>query len=214
MENKTFYALVLGALAVAAAIGSVASVSFASAQSPENVKAMKAVRFEGAPDFLTFNATIPEIKGSVDAGKELLSLAQVDFTTAAKTASEVGNGTVISGQMAVEQDYLVYSFDVVSGGQERTLIIDAGNGKVLHMTEARLSTYGQSLATEASLALQATPQPLASPTWRSSCSQRRKKSSREESCAALPLFNFFIFHIISVIIPTRWHTCLPRREDF
>jgi hypothetical protein len=137
MENKTFYALVLGALAVAAAIGSVASVSFASAQSPENVKAMKAVRFEGAPDFLTFNATIPEIKGSVDAGKELLSLAQVDFTTAAKTASEVGNGTVISGQMAVEQDYLVYSFDVVSGGQERTLIIDAGNGKVLHMTEAR-----------------------------------------------------------------------------
>jgi len=49
----------------------------------------------------------------------------------------VGNGTVIRGQLAVEHDYLFYSFDVVSGGQERTLIIDASKGKVLHMTEAR-----------------------------------------------------------------------------
>lgn len=42
MERRTFYVLALGALAVAAAIGSVTTVSFASAQAPDNNVTTKA----------------------------------------------------------------------------------------------------------------------------------------------------------------------------
>ncbi|MEO9363300.1 MAG: PepSY domain-containing protein [Nitrososphaera sp.] len=140
MENKrTFYAMVLGALAVAVAVGSIATVSFASAQTPSNeaVRA-KIVALNGTavPDVLFQKfAAIPDIKGSVNAGSDLMSKVQVSFSDAAKTAADSANGSVVGGSLTIEQSYLVYSFRVLSGDQIKTVIVDAGNGQVLYTSE-------------------------------------------------------------------------------
>lgn len=135
MENRTFYAMVLGALAVAAAIGSVASFSFASAQTsegPENV----VVRATGPHDvFYSGMSAFPEIDGSINAGSEVMSMAETSFIEAAEIATEAGNGTVIGGDMTIEQGYLVYVFRVLSGDMVKTVIVDAGDGEVLHVSE-------------------------------------------------------------------------------
>lgn len=139
MENRTFYAMVLGALAVAAAIGSVASFSLASAQTsegPENV----VVKATGPHDVfygagMAGLSAFPEIDGSIDAGSEVMSKAETSFIEAAEIATEAGNGTVIGGNMTIEQGYLVYVFRVLSGDMVKTVIVDAGNGEVLHVSE-------------------------------------------------------------------------------
>jgi uncharacterized membrane protein YkoI len=141
MENdkRTFYALVLGALAVAAAVGSIASVSFASAQtsSEDTTTTTKAnvVAFKGADVMFQKFSPIPDIKGSVNAGSELMSNVKVSFSDAAKTAADAANGTVLGGSLTIEQSYLVYSFRVLSGDQAKTVIVDAGNGSVLYTSE-------------------------------------------------------------------------------
>lgn len=138
MENKTFYALVLGALAVAAAVGAMASVSFASAQAPENeLDRAKAIRMQAnGPDVLFEKfSPIPEINGTINAGEEILSMVNVNFVDAANTASEAGNGHVIGGSLSIEQGYVVYTFRVISGDLEKTVVVDAGNGEVLHTSE-------------------------------------------------------------------------------
>ena len=138
MENKTFYALVFGALAVAAAVGAMASVSFASAQAPENEFAKaKAIKLQANSSDVLFHkfAPIPEINGTINAGEEILSMVNVNFVDAANTASEAGNGHVIGGSLAIEQGYVVYTFRVISGDLEKTVIVDAGNGEVLHTSE-------------------------------------------------------------------------------
>jgi hypothetical protein len=136
MENRTFYAMVLGALAVAAAIWSVASVSFASAQTseePQNV----VVHSAGARDIFygAGMSAFPEIEGSIDAGSEVMSKAETSFIDAAQIATDAGNGTVIGGDMTIEQGYLVYVFRVLSGEEVKTVIVDAGDGEVLHVSE-------------------------------------------------------------------------------
>lgn len=136
METK-FYAMVLGALAVAAAIGSVASFSFASAQTseePENVM----VRATGAHDIFYGGigmSAFPEIEGSINAGSEVMSKAETSFIEAAQIATDAGNGTVVGGDMTIEQGYLVYVFRVLSGDAVKTVIVDAGDGEVLHVSE-------------------------------------------------------------------------------
>ncbi len=138
MENRTFYAMVLGALAVAAAIGTVASFSFASAQTseePENGMAGATVAHDifygGAPGV----SPIPEINGSINAGSEAMSKAKTSFIEAAQIATDAGNGTVIGGEMTIEQGYLVYEFRVLSGDMVKMVVVDAGNGEVLHVSE-------------------------------------------------------------------------------
>jgi hypothetical protein len=138
MENRTFYAMVLGALAVAAAIGSVASFSLASAQTsgePENVF----VKATGPHDIfyggMAGLSAFPEISGSIDAGSEVMSEAETGFVRAAEIATDAGNGTVIGGHMTIEQGYLVYVFRVLAGDVVKTVIVDAGNGEVLHVSE-------------------------------------------------------------------------------
>jgi len=58
---------------------------------------------------------------------------------AASTAqSQVNNGAVISGRLAVLQGYLVYVFNVAdySAGTLRVVVVDAGNGSVLSTSQA------------------------------------------------------------------------------
>ncbi|MGI0018999.1 MAG: PepSY domain-containing protein [Nitrososphaera sp.] len=136
MENKTFYALVLGALAVAAAIGSVASVSFASAQTGnETAKTVTVMADDAGVLKIDHFSPVPQINGTINAGEQILSKVNVNFVDAANTASKAGKGHVIGGSLSIEQGYVVYVFRVISGDLEKTVIVDAGNGEVLHTSE-------------------------------------------------------------------------------
>ncbi len=82
---------------------------------------------------------VPQLNGSVNIDQQSNQLIrdniQVPFATALETAqSEVGNGTAISGRLGVVQGYLVYIVKVANFDTEtsRTVIVDAGNGAVLH----------------------------------------------------------------------------------
>ena len=86
---------------------------------------------------------MPQINGSVNLQQQTTKLIQenvkVSFTSAASTAqSQVEGGTVIAGHLGVMQGYLVYMFNVASydGGTSRIVIVDAGNGQVLHTSDA------------------------------------------------------------------------------
>lgn len=136
METRTFYALVLGALAVAAAIGSVATVSFASAQSPDNATAKaKVIRAGGEGQDIKFMQAFPNINGTINAGQEIMSKVKIDFVDAANSASSAAGGHVIGGDLTIVNGYVVYQFRVLSGDQEKTVIVDAGSGEVLHTSE-------------------------------------------------------------------------------
>jgi uncharacterized membrane protein YkoI len=82
---------------------------------------------------------IPQLNGSVNvreqANQFIQDSVQVPFATALETAqAEVGNGTAISGHLGIVQGYLVYIFKVANFDTEtsRIIIVDAGNGAVLH----------------------------------------------------------------------------------
>ena len=81
----------------------------------------------------------PQLNGSVNIREQsnqfIQESVQVPFATALETAqAEVGNGTTISGRLGVVQGYLVYIFKLANFDTEtsRILIVDAGNGSVLH----------------------------------------------------------------------------------
>ena len=84
---------------------------------------------------------IPQLNGSVNIVEQsnqfIQDSIQVPFATALETAqSEVGNGTTtaISGRLGIVQGYLVYIVKVANFDSEtsRTVVVDAGNGAVLH----------------------------------------------------------------------------------
>jgi uncharacterized membrane protein YkoI len=82
---------------------------------------------------------IPQLNGSVNVREQtnqfIQDNVQVPFATALETAqAEVGNGTAISGRLGIVQGYLVYIFKVANFDAEtsRLVIVDAGNGAVLH----------------------------------------------------------------------------------
>ena len=73
---------------------------------------------------------------------------KVPFNTAAETAlQQVPNGMVLGGHIGVTQGYLTYTFFVVepTGETGHKVIVDAGNGKVLHTSESfPLSSFASS----------------------------------------------------------------------
>lgn len=82
---------------------------------------------------------IPQLNGSVNIREQsnqfIQESVQVPFATALETAqAEVGNGTAISGRLGVVQGYLAYIFKLANFDTEtsRIVIVDAGNGSVLH----------------------------------------------------------------------------------
>jgi uncharacterized membrane protein YkoI len=90
----------------------------------------------------TRTTEIPQLNGSVNVQQQsrqfIQDNVQVPFATAAETAqAEVGNGTAISGRLGVVQGYLVYIFKLANFDAEtsRIVIVDAGNGTVLHTSE-------------------------------------------------------------------------------
>ena len=87
--------------------------------------------------------TLPQIQGSVNLQKLLLSNVQTKFTDAANTAAgAVANGQVISGSLGTIQGSVVYKFKVIDGTNIYSVIIDAGNGKVLYTSTGHPIQFG------------------------------------------------------------------------
>ena len=92
---------------------------------------------------------IPQLNGSVNIRQQsnqfIQESVQVPFATALETAqAEVGNGTAISGRLGVVQGYLAYIFKLANFDTEtsRIVIVDAGNGSVLHTSGDMPSYFG------------------------------------------------------------------------
>ena len=86
---------------------------------------------------------VANLTGSVnvkDAIKNFINENQnITFSQASEAAqNQINNGTVVAGRLGITQGYLVYTFLVLNGGNETMskVIVDAGNGQVLHTSEA------------------------------------------------------------------------------
>ena len=86
--------------------------------------------------------TIPKINGSVSVEDNMRSFLEentkIPFVSAAETAQkQIANGTVLGGHLAVTQGYLTYTYIIVDQAKEtiHKVIIDAGNGKALYVSE-------------------------------------------------------------------------------
>ena len=103
-------------------------------------------------DNFSKHETMPRINGSINVGQEIKNFfhenTKVPFNTAAETAlQQVPNGMVLGGHIGVTQGYLTYTFFVVvpAGEAGHKVIVDAGNGKVLHTSESfPLSSFASS----------------------------------------------------------------------
>ena len=129
-NNSNKQVALLGGIAIALAIAALAlSVPLREISAQEtNSTQLNPMRTE-----------IPQLNGSVNVREQsnqfIQDNVQVPFATALETAqTEVGNGTAISGNLGVVQGYLVYIFRLANFDAQtsRTVIVDAGNGAVLH----------------------------------------------------------------------------------
>ncbi|MGI0045945.1 MAG: PepSY domain-containing protein [Nitrosotalea sp.] len=119
-SNKKMLAMILG-VAVIATFGA----SLAYAQTP--------------------STTPTKIVGSIVLPGMILSEVKVPFTTAATTAAGapgITNGQVLSGGLKVIQGSLVYGFKVTNGTGVFSVIVDAGNGSILHTSTGHPLTLG------------------------------------------------------------------------
>ena len=88
--------------------------------------------------------TIPKINGSVSVEDNIRSFLEentkIPFVTAAETAQkQIANGTVLGGHLGITQGYLTYTYIIVDQAKEtiHKVIIDAGNGQALYVSEGR-----------------------------------------------------------------------------
>ncbi|HET6458128.1 MAG TPA: PepSY domain-containing protein [Nitrosopumilaceae archaeon] len=131
-SNTKLLAMILG-VAVIATVGA----SFAYAQTA------------GTTPGTNSPTTPPQIQGSVNLQQMLLSSIQTKFTDAANTAAgAVTNGQVIGGSLTVIQGSVVYRFGVFDGTNIYSVIVDAGNGKVLNTSQDHPMQLGQLLGGE------------------------------------------------------------------
>src|SRR3989454_12045425 len=87
--------------------------------------------------------TPPQIQGSVNLQQMLLSSVHTKFTDAANTAAgAVTNGQVLSGSLTVIQGSVVYTFKVFDGTNIYSVIVDAGDGKVLYTSQGHPMQLG------------------------------------------------------------------------
>lgn len=119
-SNKKMLAMILGVAIIAIVGGSYAFAQTAGSTSGQS----------------STGTTPPQIQGSVNLQQLLLSNVQTKFTDAANTAAgAVTNGQVIAGGLSVIQGSVVYNFKVIDGTNIYSVIVDAGNGKVLYTSQ-------------------------------------------------------------------------------
>ena len=87
---------------------------------------------------------IPKINGSVNVRDGIKNFfaenAKTPFITGAQTAQDqIVNGTVLGGHVGVTQGYLTYTYFVTNPTNDTAhkVIVDAGNGQVLHTSEGK-----------------------------------------------------------------------------
>ncbi|MDQ3888132.1 MAG: hypothetical protein M3251_02540 [Thermoproteota archaeon] len=132
--------IVVAVLAVGALSAVLVASSIAQATAQEQQQRM----------MMGFGEGMPQINGSVSVVNETSNFikenAKVSFVAAAQTAQgQVTNGTVLGGHLGVVQGYLVYTFFVADAANQtgHLVIVDAGNGDVLHTSEGRsFSSFG------------------------------------------------------------------------
>jgi uncharacterized membrane protein YkoI len=132
--------IVAAVLAVGALSAVLVASSLAQAAAQEQQQRM----------MMSFGEGMPQINGSVSVVNETSNFikenVKVSFVAAAQTAQgQVTNGTVLGGHLGVVQGYLVYTFFVADAANQRghLVIVDAGNGDVLHTSEGRsFSSFG------------------------------------------------------------------------
>jgi uncharacterized membrane protein YkoI len=132
--------IVVAVLAVGALSAVLVASSLAQATAQEQQQRM----------MMSFVEGMPQINGSVSVANETSNFikenVKVSFVAAAQTAQgQVTNGTVLGGHLGVVQGYLVYTFFVADAANQRghLVIVDAGNGDVLHTSEGRsFSSFG------------------------------------------------------------------------
>jgi uncharacterized membrane protein YkoI len=132
--------IVVAVLAVGALSAVLVASSLAQATAQEQQQRM----------MMSFGEEMPQINGSVSVANETSNFikenVKVSFVAAAQTAQgQVTNGTVLGGHLGVVQGYLVYTFFVADATNQRghLVIVDAGNGDVLHTSEGRsFSSFG------------------------------------------------------------------------
>ncbi len=122
------------------AVGALSAVLVASSLAQANAQEEQQQRMM----MMNFGEAMPQINGSVSLANEASNFinenVKVSFVQAAQTAhGQVTNGTVIGGHLGVVQGYLVYTFFVADTANQtgRLVIVDAGNGTVLHTSEGR-----------------------------------------------------------------------------
>jgi hypothetical protein len=88
--------------------------------------------------------TIPKINGSVNVEDNIRSFlaenTKIPFVSAAETAQkQIANGTLLGGHLRVTQGYLTYTYIIADQAKEaiHKVIIDAGNGQALYVSEGR-----------------------------------------------------------------------------
>ncbi len=120
------------------AVGALSAVLVASSLAQANAQKEQQQRMM----MMNFGEEMPQINGSVSLANEASNFinenVKVSFVQAAQTAQgQVTNGTVIGGHLGVVQGYLVYTFFVADTANQtgRLVIVDAGNGNVLHTSE-------------------------------------------------------------------------------
>jgi hypothetical protein len=91
---------------------------------------------------------IPKINGSVNVRDGIKNFfaenAKTSFINGAQTAQgQIANGTVLGGHIGVTQGYLTYTYLVANpiNDTAHKVIIDAGNGQVLHTSEGKQIGY-------------------------------------------------------------------------
>lgn len=139
LSKKAIIVVAVLAVGALSAVLVVSSLAQATAQEQQQQRMMTG-----------FGEGIPQINGSVSVVNETSNFikenVKVSFVAAAQTAQgQVANGTVLGGHLGVVQGYLVYTFFVADADSQRghLVIVDAGNGDVLHTSEGRsFSSFG------------------------------------------------------------------------
>lgn len=138
--SKRMLVAVLASLAVAITAGSV--IYQANAQTDDQEPKKDRIFFQKS----VFHGDVVEyvdldIDGSVNiteqVADQILAGAKIEFAEAAVTAADaVNDGKVIGGNLGVINGFLVYSFRVVDDNSGiYFVIVDAGDGKVLHTSD-------------------------------------------------------------------------------
>ncbi|HEV2876429.1 MAG TPA: hypothetical protein VGW09_04050 [Nitrososphaeraceae archaeon] len=89
-------------------------------------------------------AEMPKVNGSVNVRDGIKNFfaenAKTPFIMGAQTAQDqIANGTVLGGHIGVTQGYLTYTYFVMNPTNDTAhkVIVDAGNGQVLHTSESK-----------------------------------------------------------------------------